>query len=249
MTTTDLTSIKFDLDAKDVALTFIEVTRWITQGVETIEVLSALADRCVSLLPVSASGILLRDITGTLQVVGASSKSAHILDLFQIQNDQGPCLECSNTGLPVADTSLSASGPWPAFALRARQEGFVAVYALPLISKDVTVGALNLFATEPLNEAKLAVAQALADAATLSLLQVDPHEDLQIVIRQIHLAVETRNTLEQAKGMISQRFAIDAEAALIKIQAVAKESDQSLVALATSIVMRDSANLALELLG
>jgi transcriptional regulator with GAF, ATPase, and Fis domain len=242
----DIAKLELDMDSQDVALTFIEITRWITQGVETIEVLSSLAERCVSLLPVSASGILLRDLTGSLQVVGASSKSAHLLDLFQIQNDQGPCLECSNSGKAVADSELTSNGPWPEFSKRAREEGFVAVYALPLISKDLTIGALNLFATQKLTSAKLAVAQALADAATLSLMQVDPKQDLQIVIRQVHLAVETRNTLEQAKGMISQRFDIDAESAFIKIRDIAYETNQSLVSLATSIVMRDSENPGLQ---
>ena len=226
-------------DATELAVTLIEITRSVTQGAETIEIFTELAEKCVSLLPVAAAGILLRDVSGTLQVIGASSPSAHLLDLFQVQNEQGPCLECTMTGDPVSDTELSSEGKWPRFAALARTHDFTAVYALPLRSRDVTVGALNLFAHEQLSPGRLVVAQALADAATLSLLQVEPRVDLQIVIRRIHLAVESRNTLEQAQGMLAQRFAIDSEEALIRIREVSEQTNLTLVEVATAVVQRD----------
>jgi AmiR/NasT family two-component response regulator len=98
---------------------------------------------------------------------------------------------------------------------------------------------LNLFAREHLSPGRLVVAQALADAATVSLLQVDPQVDLQIVIRRIHLAVESRNTLEQAQGMIAQRFQIDTEKALIRLRHVSEQTTLSLVDVATAVVERD----------
>jgi len=235
-----MTEIVLELpDASALALTLIEITNSMTQGAETIEIFTELAGKCVNLLPVAAAGILLRDVTGTLQVIGASSPSAHLLDLFQVQNEQGPCLECTMTGTPVTDVELSPTGRWPRFAALASSQGFSAVYALPLRSRDVTVGALNLFAREPLSASRLVVAQALADTATLSLLQVDPHIDLQIVVRRIHMAVESRNTLEQAQGMIAQRFGIDAEAALARLQDVSERTDLSLVEVATAVIQRD----------
>jgi hypothetical protein len=235
-------------DATQLAITLIDITRAVTQGAETIEIFTSLAEKCVDLLPVKAAGILLRDVTGTLQVIGASSPSAHLLDLFQVQNEEGPCLECSTTGFPVSDAELSATGPWPRFAALTLAQDFTAVYALPLRSRDVTIGALNLFATEPLSQGRLLVGQALADAATLSLLQVDPHVDLQIVIRRIHLAVESRNTLEQAQGMLAQRFSIDAEAALIRIRDVSEQTAMSVVDVANAVILRDENSPATRLL-
>jgi hypothetical protein len=235
-------------DATQLAITLIDITRAVTQGAETIEIFTSLAEKCVDLLPVAAAGILLRDVTGTLQVIGASSPSAHLLDLFQVQNEEGPCLESSTTGFPVSDAELSPTGPWPRFAALTREQKFTAVYALPLRSRDVTIGALNLFATQPLSEGRLLVAQALADAATVSLLQVDPHIDLQIVINRIHLAVESRNTLEQAQGMIAQRFAIDAEEALIRIRDVSAETAMTVVAVASAVLARDASSPAVRLL-
>lgn len=235
-------------DATELALTLIDITRSVTQGAETIDIFTSLAEKCVGLLPVSAAGILLRDVTGTLQVIGASSPSAHLLDLFQVQNEEGPCLECSTTGSPVSDDELSPEGKWPRFAALTKAQNFSAVYALPLRSRDVTIGALNLFASAPLSPGRLVVAQALADAATLSLLQVDPHVDLQIVIRRIHLAVESRNTVEQAQGMISQRFTIDAEEALLRLRNVSEQTALTLVQVATAIIERDTASPAVVLL-
>lgn len=235
-------------DATELAITLIDITRAVTQGAETIEVFTSLAEKCVDLLPVKAAGILLRDVSGTLQVIGASSPSAHLLDLFQVQNDQGPCQECSLTGIAVTDEELSETGKWPRFAELTRAQQFTAVYALPLRSRDVTIGALNLFATEQLSEGRLLVAQALADAATLSLLQIDPHVDLQIVIRRIHVAVKSRNTLEQAQGMIAQRFSIDAEQALVRIRNVSTQTHLNVIEVARSIIDRDSNSPAVVLL-
>lgn len=226
-------------NAIELASTLIEITRSVTHGAETIEIFTDLAERCVSLLPVSAAGILLRDASGTLQVIGASNASAHLLDLFQVQNDEGPCLDCSNTGLAVSDAPLGSSGTWPRFSQMAQASGFHSAYALPLTSRDVTVGALNLFGTKPLSAGQLVIAQTLADTATLSLLQVDPHVDLHIVIRRIHVAVESRNTLEQAQGMVAQRFAISPEGALLRMREVSIELDLSMIDVATSVVTRD----------
>lgn len=226
-------------DAIQLASTLIEMTNSVTHGAETIEIFTQLADKCVSLLPVAAAGILLRDVTGLLQVIGASSPSAHLLDLFQVQNEQGPCLECTQTGIAVSDVELTAGARWPRFAQLTEEHGFTAVYALPLRSRDVTVGALNLFARDHLSPGRLVVAQALADTATLSLLQVDPHADLQIVMRRIHLAVESRNTLEQAQGMIAQRFDIDVEEALFRLRDVSQRTALTLVEVATAVIRRD----------
>lgn len=234
--------------ATELAVALMEVTRSVTQGAETVDIFTELAEACVRLLPVSAAGILLRDVDGALQVIGASSPSAHLLDLFQVQNEEGPCLECTVTGNPVSDVELNLEGSkWPRFAELARAD-FSAVYALPLRSRDVTVGALNLFAVDELPPGRLMVAQALADAATLSLLQVDPHIDLQIIIRRIHLAVESRNRIQQAQGMIAQRFDIDPGDALIRLRGVAERLGLPMSEIASAVVRRDPDSAAVALL-
>lgn len=223
----------------ELAATFVDLARAVTEGADMVEVFSMLSARCVRFLPAAACGILVVDPNGALQVIGASSSSAHLLDLFQVQNAQGPCLQCCRTGQPVADTELAANGPWPSFAAAARAQGFSVVYALPLAARSVVIGALNLFALAPLGREHLVVAQALADAATIALLQADPREDLVVLTRQLHLAVETRNTAEQAKGMIAQRFGIDADAALTELRLAAERSGSRVCDVAAAVVRRD----------
>lgn len=234
--------------ASELAVTFIEVTEGVTRGAESVEVFTLLTERCVKLLPVEAAGILLKDVTGTLQVIGSSSPSAHLLDLFQIQNEEGPCLECTQSGLRVSDTELSPEGKWPKFSALAREEKYRAVYALPLHSRGVAIGALNLFSLQALNETTLDIAQTFADTATVSLLQADIVMDQQIVLRKIHIAVESRNLLEQAQGMIAERFSVSPDVALAKIRNAAKQSHLSLLEAAMAVVHRDETSAVFSIL-
>ncbi len=241
-------SPRLDPDSTEVAETLIEITGAIARGAETIEIFTHLAQRCVAILPVAGAGILLRDAAGDLQVIGASSPSAHLLDLFQVQNEQGPCLVCLQTGEQVFDLDLSPTGPWPRFASLVRDKGFAAVYALPLRSRHVAIGALNLFTTQALSPDRLVVAQALADTATLSLLQVDTQTDTMLVIQRIHKAVEARNIFDQARGMLAQRFTIDSEEATARLVDAAHVTGLSLTAVSRAVVTRDASSPATALL-
>lgn len=230
--------------AERLAETFVDLARSVTEGADMVDVFTMLSERTVELLPVQACGLLLIDAAGDLQVIGTSGYSAGVLDLYQVQNDEGPCRQCCSTGQPVADTSLDPEGPWPQFARLARDHGFNAVYALPLGARGVSVGALNLFTLAPLGQSHLVVAQALADAATMALLQSDPQHDLAVVSRQLYDAVESRNSIEQAKGVIAQRYRVDPVTALAMLRAVGGELNQRLSDLATAVVQRTEATSA-----
>lgn len=220
------------------AETFVDLARAVTEGADTVDLFTMLSERTVRLLPVEASGLLVIDAAGDLQIIGASSYSAEVLDLFQVQNDVGPCRECSRTGRPVVDVELADDGPWPEFAALVRSHGFNAVYALPLSARGVSVGALNLFTVAPLDSQQLVVAQALADAATMALLQSDPHHDLAVVSRRLYDAVEARNAVEQAKGVLCQRFGLDPTTALRMLRTASREAQLGLSEAADAIVGR-----------
>ena len=161
------------MDAELLSETFVELTDTMVAGFDVIDFLHVLTDRSVQLLDVSAAGLLLADPRGELRVVAASSETARLLELFQLQNDQGPCLDCFRTGAPVQAADLAAAaGRWPQFAPAARQAGFAAVQALPMRLREQVIGALNLFRADPgtLAPAGVRVGQALADVATISLL-------------------------------------------------------------------------------
>jgi hypothetical protein len=226
-------------ESGSLARTFVDLAQSLSSGQDSFEVLSMLSQRTVEVLPVASSGILITDQAGVLQVIAASSPSAHLLDLFQIQNEEGPCFECCKTGLAVSDVLLSENGAWPRYSALARKHGYTATYALPLRSKGVVLGALNLFAQMELSLERLLVAQTLADAATLSLLQLDPVMDLEIVARKVFFTIEERNIVEQAKGMISQRFEVTADVAFERIRQTSEKISCHIIEVARAIVSRD----------
>ena len=138
------------MDAELLSEAFVELTDTMVAGFDVIDFLHVLTDRSVQLLDVSAAGLLLADPRGELRVVAASSEAARLLELFQLQNDQGPCLDCFRTGRPVAAGDLAAAAArWPRFAPAAQRAGFTAVQALPMRLRDQVIGALNLFRAVP----------------------------------------------------------------------------------------------------
>src|SRR5579859_5743929 len=158
------------MDGELLSETFVELTDTLVAGFDVIDFLHVLTNRSVQLLDVSAAGLLLADPRGELRVVAASSEAARLLELFQLQNDQGPCLDCYRTGRPVAAADLAAERRWPRFAPAARQAGFAAVQALPMRLREQVIGALNLFRTDTgaFTSGDVRVGQALADVATIS---------------------------------------------------------------------------------
>src|ERR1039457_125685 len=161
------------MDGRLLSETFVELADTMVVGFDVIDFLHLLTDRSTQLLDVSAAGLLLADPRGELRVVAASSEQVRLLELFQIQNDQGPCMDCFRTGKPVAVADLSTEAKrWPRFAPAAREAGFASVQALPMRLREHIIGALNLFRAHPgpYDPADIRVGPAPADVATISLL-------------------------------------------------------------------------------
>src|ERR1700727_2590675 len=123
---------------------FVELTDTMVADFDIIDFLHVLTSRSVELLDVSATGLLLADPRGELRVVAASSEAARLLELFQLQSDQGPCLDCFRSGQPVAATDLGGDQRWPQFAAAAGQAGLCAVPARTMRLRAPAIGALHL---------------------------------------------------------------------------------------------------------
>jgi transcriptional regulator with GAF, ATPase, and Fis domain len=217
---------------------FVELADTLVDDFDLIDFLHVLTERCVQLLDVSAAGLLLADGQGTLQVVAASSERTRLLELFQLQTDQGPCVDCFRTGAPVSVANLSATGRWPRFAAAAAEAGFSAVHALPMRLRDEVIGALNLFDVAPgsLDEGKLRIGQALADVATIGLLQQRAIRRRDVLTEQLQTALNSRVLIEQAKGVLAERLNVPIDDAFTVLRSGARNRNRRLSELAQAIV-------------
>jgi GAF domain-containing protein len=187
---------------------------------------------------VSAAGVLLADPAGDLRVMAASSEQVRLLELFQLQNDQGPCLDCYRSGDRVSVPDLAAVEPrWPRFTGEAQRRGFTMVVALPMRLRRDILGALNLFSTGPgLDPAEIQIAQALADVATIGLLQHRAQRQADTVVTQLQTALTSRVAIEQAKGILAERLGIAMEEAFSALRGHARAHHGHLTELAHAVV-------------
>ncbi|MER5305764.1 GAF and ANTAR domain-containing protein [Streptomyces lasiicapitis] len=221
------------------AKTFVELADTLVADFDLIDFLRLLTDRCVGMLGASAAGVLLADRDGELRVMAASDEQVRLLELFQIQNDEGPCLECFRAGSPVTVPDLrTETARWPRFAVQARLHGFGAVQALPMRLRDEVVGALNLFRTAPgpFDPAGTPIAQALADVATISLLQQRSTHRSTVLNEQLQTALNTRVLIEQAKGKLAERHNIDMEQAFTALRSYARAHNRRLSDVARALI-------------
>lgn len=189
---------------------FVELADSLIDDFDVIDFLQRLSTRCVELLDVSAAGILLADARGELQLLAASDENTRLLELFALQSDQGPCVQCHRSGVPTTNIDLNcqvATTGWSGFAARARETGFTTAHAIPLRLRHRIVGAMNLFHTEArrLETEGVALAQALADIATIAILQQRTLEQSHVENAQLQAALTKRIFIEQAKGILAER--------------------------------------------
>jgi GAF domain-containing protein len=217
---------------------FVEMADTLVDDFDVIDFLHGLTERCVQLLGVAAAGLLLTDQRDTLQVIAASSERTRLLELFQLQTDQGPCVDCFRTGQPVSVPDLPSAGRWPAFTAAAAEVGFAAVHAVPMRLRTEVIGALNLFDTAPgsLDEGKLRIGQALADVATIGLLQQRAIHRRDILTEQLETALRSRVLIEQAKGVLAERLHLDMAEAFTLLRGNARSRNRRLSDLAQAVV-------------
>src|SRR6202451_1483218 len=226
------------MDGQLLSETFGALTDTMVPGFDVVDFLHVLTNRSVLLLDASAAALLLADPRGELRVVAASSEAARLLELFQLQSDQGPCLDCFRTGQPVSAADLSAGQRWPQFAAAAEQAGFCAVQALPMRLRDQVIGALNLFRAVPgaFDPANVRVGQALADVATISLLHERSMRHSDTLNEQLQAALNSRVIIEQAKGKLAERLGIDMDQAFTLLRDFARNRNRRLSDLAQAFV-------------
>jgi GAF domain-containing protein len=218
--------------------TFVQLADSLVDEFDLIDLLTLLSDRCVELFDAGAAGILLADQRGNLQLIAASSERARLLELFQLQNDEGPCLECFSTGAAITVHDLGTVEQWPLFTAEARAAGYRGVCAFPLRLRDVVIGTLNIFMVAPVEFADqdLQICQALADVATIAILQHQAVAHAENVSGQLQQALDSRIAIEQAKGILAERFHLDMADAFTQLRRYSRATNQRLSDVASAVV-------------
>jgi GAF domain-containing protein len=209
----------------DVVRSLVEMADTLVEDFDVVDLLTGLADRCVSMLGVSAAGVMLASPAGSLGLVASSSEAMRLLELFELQAQEGPCLDAFRTGEPVGHENLQAgAGRWPSFSAAAVRAGFASASALPLRLREVTLGALNLLGVTraPMDEADVIVARAFADLAALSIVHHRASAEAERLNEQLSAALTSRVVIEQAKGVISERAGVDLAEAFSQLRAYAR---------------------------
>jgi GAF domain-containing protein len=221
------------------ARALVELADTLVADFDVVELLALLTDRCIDVLDVEAAGIMLVAPEGDLRVMASSSETMRVLELFELQSQEGPCLDCYRTGHPVANHDLAAdSARWPRFAAEAIAAGFQAVDAVPMRLRGTVIGALNLFHVEPreMVRADFVAAQALADVATIAILQHRAALEAQILNEQLQYALNSRIAIEQAKGMVAEREGVNMAEAFDIVRDYARNHNLRLAQVAQDLV-------------
>jgi GAF domain-containing protein len=236
------------VSADRLAKTFVEVSDTLVDEFDLIDFLHTLTVRTVDLVGATAAGLLLADQRGRLEFMAASDENTRLLELFQVQSSEGPCLDAYRTGTPVLNADLrTATARWPQFAPRATAAGFRSVHAFPLRLRTEVIGALNVFGTDSnsaLDIADAPVVQALADVATIALLQERTIRRGEVLSEQLQGALNSRIAIEQAKGAIAQANDVSVDEAFTLLRDYARRNNRRLSEVAQTI-FRDPGGVAM----
>lgn len=222
-----------------IAEVFVELADTLVDDFDVLDFLHVLTDRCVELLEVTASGLMLSDERGRLQLVAGTSRRTQDLELLELEMEEGPCLDAFATGEAIVNVSpAEAARRWPNFTRAALESGVLRTSALPMRLRGRVVGALNLFSGTDVDmtPTKLALGQAMADIATIGLLNERSLREKTVLSEQLQAALQSRVVIEQAKGVLAARLGITVVEAFQRLRNHARRSGSSLTDLAAGIV-------------
>jgi GAF domain-containing protein len=223
----------------DVVRSLVEMADTLVDDYDVVDLLTGLAGRCVTLLGASAAGVMLASPAGSLGLVASSSEAMRLLELFELQAQEGPCVDAFRSGETTGhETLITGSGPWPSFTAAALEAGFRSAFAIPLRWRDVTLGALNLLSVsrEPMGDADKIVARAFADLAALSIVQHRASAEARRLNEQLSGALTSRIVIEQAKGVLAERAGVDLAEAFSRLRSYARSNNLRLTDVAMAVV-------------
>ena len=223
----------------DVVKSLVEMADTLVDDYDIVDLLTGLADRCVSLLGVSAAGVMLASPAGSLGLVASSSEAMRLLELFELQAQEGPCLDAFRTGERVGHENLACRVRPLAVVLRRRCPGRLPVGVCPAAAAaggDPRRAEPAQHHRAPMAEADVIVARAFADLAALSITQHRASAEAQRLNEQLSGALTSRVIIEQAKGVISERAGVDLAEAFARLRGYARNHNHRLTDVARAAI-------------
>jgi GAF domain-containing protein len=227
------------ISADQLAEVFVDVADTLVADFDLLSFLHTLVDHAATVSGAEAVGLLLADHHDHLRFMAATSERGKLLDLYQLQTSQGPCLDSFRTQEPVVNADLAtATDRWPLFAPHAIEAGFQSVHAFPMRLRDTVIGGFNLFGSTTIRfePAKIRIVQALADVATIAILQERSIARAESFTEQLQGALNSRIVIEQAKGAVAKLVGIDVDDAFEIIRARARANQLRLVDVAHAVL-------------
>jgi GAF domain-containing protein len=220
------------------ARTFVRLADTLANDFDIVDFLFGLSEDSVEILRAAAAGVMLADARGGLRLIASSDERMRLLELFELQGAQGPCLDAYSSGRAIQASAADSLERWPVFAPQASSAGFQLMCAVPLRVRTDVIGALNLFRgnDEPFTAAEMEIAQAMAEMAAIGLIQERALRERNLLVTQLQAAVNSRVIIEQAKGMLAERRQIDVDAAFAQMRAYAREHNRRLGDVATDLI-------------
>lgn len=220
---------------------FVKLADTLVAEFDVVDLLHWLVEQCTEILDTQAGGLLLADPAGELQLVASTSEDASLVELIQLARGDGPCLDCYRTGSAVTVGDITAEAArWPEFSRHALDHGFRSVHATPLRLRGQVIGTMNLFSehTGALVAEDIAVAQALADVATIGILQERSIRSAHLLAEQLQHALDSRILIEQAKGVVAATLGTTMTNAFAIMRTYARDRNLPLREVADDVVAR-----------
>jgi transcriptional regulator with GAF, ATPase, and Fis domain len=229
------------------ARAFIRLADTLATDFDVVDFLQGLSADSVEILGAEAAGVMLADSRGGLRLIASSDERMRLLELFELQGAQGPCLDAFSTGRAVQASAADSRIRWPAFAPHASDAGFQMTCAVPLRVRTDVIGALNLFrgTDEPFTDAEMDIAQAMGEMAAIGLIQERAARERTLLTSQLQAALTSRVVIEQAKGMLAEYLGVSVDDAFQLLRSYARDRNFKLSQVASDVVNRKVETAAL----
>jgi GAF domain-containing protein len=221
-----------------------EFTGAILNPFDLDDLLHRLMGHATEVMSAAGAGIMLAEEDGDLAFVAASDQRVVDVELHQAQMGQGACHEAFAINEIVRVDDIANEGRWPEYAELAESLGLRAVLGVPLNAFGETIGVINIYRDRPTawSDEDIGAAQILASMGAGYILNANQLKAQHTLSEQLHAAIDSRDLIGQAKGIIMAQEQIDSDAAFEVLRQRSQDDNRKLRDIAEDVVREQSGN-------